>query len=79
LHAICISLVAVLAYVVKNSDLSEYKERLVAIRWNILAILTWLLVPSHHCCGSGAFLALDPGSGIRFFRIPDPKHIFLIA
>jgi hypothetical protein len=32
LHAICISLVAVLAYVVKNSDLSEYKERLVAIR-----------------------------------------------
>jgi hypothetical protein len=34
-------LVAVLAYVVKNSDLSEYKERLVAIRWNILVILTW--------------------------------------
>ncbi len=29
--------------------------------------------------GSGAFLTLDPGSGIGFFRIPDPKPVFLIA
>jgi hypothetical protein len=29
--------------------------------------------------GSGAFLSLDPGSGIVFFGIPDPKPIFLIA
>ncbi len=27
----------------------------------------------------GAFLTLDPGSGIGFFRIPDPKPIFLRA
>jgi hypothetical protein len=27
--------------------------------------------------GSGAFLTLDPGYGIGFFRIPDPKSIFL--
>ncbi len=29
--------------------------------------------------GSGAFLTLDPGSGIGFFRIPDPNFVFLIA
>ncbi len=29
--------------------------------------------------GSGAFWTLDPGSGIGFFRIPDPKTIFLWA
>jgi hypothetical protein len=29
--------------------------------------------------GSGAFLPLDPGSGMGFFRIPDPKPIFLRA
>jgi hypothetical protein len=29
--------------------------------------------------GSGTFMALDSGSGIGFFRIPDPKPIFLIA
>ncbi len=29
--------------------------------------------------GSGAFLPLDPGSGIGFFRFPDPKPIFLRA
>jgi hypothetical protein len=28
--------------------------------------------------GSGAFLTLDPRSGIDFFRNPDPKTIFLI-
>ncbi len=27
--------------------------------------------------GSDAFLTLDPGSRIGFFRIPDPKPIFL--
>ncbi len=27
--------------------------------------------------GSGAFLTPDPGSGIGFFRIPDPKPIFV--
>jgi hypothetical protein len=27
--------------------------------------------------GSGAFLNPDTGSGIGFFRIPDPKPIFL--
>jgi hypothetical protein len=26
--------------------------------------------------GSGDFLTPDPGSGIGFFRIPDPKPIF---
>jgi hypothetical protein len=30
--------------------------------------------------GSGALLTdPDPGSGIGFFRIPDPKHLFLIC
>ncbi len=29
--------------------------------------------------GSGAFLTLDSGTGIGFFRIPDPKPIFLRA
>jgi hypothetical protein len=29
--------------------------------------------------GSGAFLLLDPGSGIDFLRIPDPKPKFFIA
>ncbi len=28
--------------------------------------------------GSGAFLTLDPRSGIDFFRMPDHKPIFLI-
>jgi hypothetical protein len=28
--------------------------------------------------GSGAFLTLNPGSGIVLFRISDPKPIFLI-
>jgi hypothetical protein len=27
--------------------------------------------------GSGAFWPLDPGSGMGFFRIPDPNPIFL--
>jgi hypothetical protein len=26
--------------------------------------------------GSGVFLTQDPGSGLSFFRIPDPKPIF---
>ncbi len=35
--------------------------------------------PLQTCCGSwsGAFLTPGPGSGIGFFRIPDPKPIFL--
>jgi hypothetical protein len=28
------------------------------------------------CCGSGAFYPLDMGSGMNFFRSPDPEGMF---
>jgi len=35
LHGLCIALLAMIAYIVKSSDLSEYKERLVSIRRSV--------------------------------------------
>jgi hypothetical protein len=32
--------------------------------------------PYYQCCGSGSGAFLPPGSGMSFFRIPDPRGMF---
>ncbi len=38
----------------------------------------YILYSDSQLCGSGIRCFFDPGSGMSFFRIPDPKHIITV-